>query len=162
MTRVSLLHAAAIVHDVGKIAIPDHILRKSGRLTSDEYEQIKPHPGIGARMVADLLTPEQATWIRHHHERFDGFGYPDGLAGTAIPDGARVLAVANAWDAMTVARPYGSPRSTVDALDEIERSDGRQLCPAAVAAFMTLYRSGALPGIAAGATSAPVEALATS
>jgi diguanylate cyclase (GGDEF)-like protein/PAS domain S-box-containing protein len=146
-TRIALLRAAAIVHDVGKIAIPDQILRKAGRLTADEYEQIKPHPAIGARMVADLLTPEQATWIRHHHERFDGFGYPDGLAGTAIPEGARILAVADAWDAMTVARPYGSPRSRADALDEIERSDGRQLCPDAVAAFLALYRSGSLPGV---------------
>ena len=146
-TRIDLLHAAAIVHDVGKIAIPDHLLRKAGRLTLDEYEQIKPHPAIGARMVADLLTPEQATWIRHHHERFDGAGYPDGLSGQDIPEGARILAVADTWDAMTVARPYGTPRSITDALAEIDRSVGRQLCPDAVAAFLQLHEAGMLPGI---------------
>ncbi len=148
-TRIDLLHAAAVVHDVGKIAIPDHLLRKTGRLTADEYEQIKPHPAIGARMVADLLTPEQATWIRHHHERFDGAGYPDGLSLTDIPEGARILAVADTWDAMTVARPYGTPRSTEDALEEIERCRGRQLCPDAVAAFLQLYAADALPGVVA-------------
>jgi diguanylate cyclase (GGDEF)-like protein/PAS domain S-box-containing protein len=143
-TRIAMLHDAALVHDVGKIGIPDHILLKPGRLTDAEYDQIKPHAALGARMVDDLLSPEQVAWIRHHHERFDGAGYPDGLAGTEIPEGARILAVADAWDAMTVARPYGAPRSIDDALEECRRSAGGQLCPHGVASLEALYEAGAL------------------
>lgn len=132
-TRISLLHDAALVHDVGKIGIPDAILLKQGKLTAAEYEQIKPDAAIGAGMVSDLLSAEQVSWIRHHHERFDGTGYPDGLAENDIPEGARILAVADTWDAMTVARPYGAPRTISDALDECRRVAASQLCPDASA-----------------------------
>jgi diguanylate cyclase (GGDEF)-like protein/PAS domain S-box-containing protein len=143
-SRISLLHDASLVHDVGKIGIPDHILLKPGRLTDAEFEQIKPHAALGARMVDDLLSPEQVGWIRHHHERFDGTGYPDCLSGTLIPEGARLLAIADAWDAMTVARPYGAPRSIDDALEECRRSAGGQLWPEGVAALESLHEAGAL------------------
>jgi diguanylate cyclase (GGDEF)-like protein/PAS domain S-box-containing protein len=142
--RIALLHDASLVHDVGKIGIPDHILLKPGRLTDAEYDRIKPHAALGARMVDDLLSREQVSWIRHHHERFDGAGYPDRLAGTGIPEGARILAVADAWDAMTVARPYGAPRSIDDALEECRRSAGGQLCPEGVASLEALHEVGAL------------------
>jgi HD-GYP domain-containing protein (c-di-GMP phosphodiesterase class II) len=124
---------------VGKIGIPDHLLLKSCGLTDDEFEQIKPHAALGARMVSDLLSPEQVSWIRNHHERFDGLGYPDRLVGTRIPGGARILAVADTWDAMTVSRPYGAPRTTEDALEECRRSAGTHLCPDAVRWLGELY-----------------------
>ena len=100
-------------------------------------------------MLVDLLSPEQIAWIRHHHERFDGLGYPDRLAGTDIPDGARLLAVADAWDAMTVARPYGTPRTADEALAECRRGAGTHFCPDAVAALLRLQnedRTATCPG----------------
>ncbi|MEO9174115.1 MAG: diguanylate cyclase [Gaiellales bacterium] len=143
-TRIALLRDAALVHDVGKIGIPDRVLLKPGPLTAEEYEQIKPHAALGAGMVGGLLSVEQVSWIRHHHERYDGAGYPDGLVGDAIPDGARILAVADTWDAMTVARPYGAPRLPSDALEEARRSAGAHLWPAAVDALVLLYEAGSL------------------
>ena len=109
--RVALLRDAALVHDVGKIGVPDRILRKPGQLTDSEYEQVKTHAALGAEMLAGMLGYEQLYWIHHHHERHDGHGYPGGLTAAEIPEGAALLAVADAWDAMTVARPYGVPRS---------------------------------------------------
>jgi diguanylate cyclase (GGDEF)-like protein/putative nucleotidyltransferase with HDIG domain len=87
--RVRLLHEAAVLHDVGKIAVPDLVLTKPGRLTEDEFALVREHPVRGAEIVAETLTPEQVAWVRGHHERFDGGGYPDGLAGRDIADGAR-------------------------------------------------------------------------
>ncbi|MGA2009261.1 MAG: PAS domain S-box protein [Solirubrobacteraceae bacterium] len=141
--RVALLHDAARVHDVGKIAVPDEILLKPARLTAAEYEQVKIHSAVGAQMLDDLLCPEQVDWIRHHHERVDGSGYPDGLAGDEIPEGARLLAVADAWDAMTVARPYGAPRSASEALNELRTLSATQFCPVAAALMIALHDQGA-------------------
>jgi diguanylate cyclase (GGDEF)-like protein/putative nucleotidyltransferase with HDIG domain len=143
--RVVLLHSAALVHDVGKIGVPDSILLKPASLTDDEYRQVKTHAALGAEMVADLLTREQVEWIRHHHERHDGRGYPDGIGGEEISEGARILAAADAWDAMTVARPYGSPRPTHEALDEMRRGSGTQFAPETIAALLRLHAEGALP-----------------
>lgn len=143
------LYWGSLLHDVGKIGIPDHLLLKPGTLSAAEYEQIKPHAAIGAGMVSDLLSPEQVSWIRHHHESFDGAGYPDGLAGSDIPDGARILAVADTWDAMMVARPYGVPRTKVDALAECRRNAGSQLCPDAVASLVSFLESGTRAALAA-------------
>jgi diguanylate cyclase (GGDEF)-like protein len=103
--RLRELREAAVLHDVGKIAVPDAILTKPGALTPDEFALVREHPARGAEIVAEALTPEQASWVRGHHERVDGGGYPDGIAGDAIPDGARVMALADAWDAMTSDRP---------------------------------------------------------
>jgi HD-GYP domain-containing protein (c-di-GMP phosphodiesterase class II) len=132
---VARLHDAALVHDVGKIGVPDAVLSKPGRLTDEEYEVIKRHADLGARIVAGMLDVEQTAWVRGHHERHDGRGYPDGLAGDAISDGARLLALADAWDAMTGARVYSEAMTSADALAEVRRCRGAQFHPDAVAAL---------------------------
>jgi HD-GYP domain-containing protein (c-di-GMP phosphodiesterase class II) len=131
--RCRLLHDAAAVHDVGKIAIPDQILFKPEGLTELEYEMVKDHSRIGAEMLDGVLTDEQVAWVLHHHERWSGGGYPDGLVGEAIPVGARIIAVADAWDAIISWRPYGRPRSPAEALIECRSHSGTQFWPEAVA-----------------------------
>jgi diguanylate cyclase (GGDEF)-like protein len=133
--RVALLHEAALVHDVGKIGVPDAVLLKPGKLDADEYEQVKEHAALGARIVEDVLSPEQVSWIRSHHERPDGRGYPDGLMGHAIPEGAALLAAADCFDVMTVARPYSHAKHPVSALAECRGLIGRQFTPDAVTAL---------------------------
>jgi diguanylate cyclase (GGDEF)-like protein/putative nucleotidyltransferase with HDIG domain len=142
--RVALLEDAALVHDVGKIGVPDAVLLKPGRLTDEEYEHIKRHAALGAQMVEDLLLPEQVGWIRAHHERPDGRGYPAGLTVAQIPDGAAILAVADAFDVMTATRIYSAARSRGDALAECERLVGAQFAPEPVAALAAICRAGAL------------------
>ena len=121
---------AALLHDLGKVAIPIEILTKPSSLTDSEYETIKTHSAIGADAVAkvDLLAP-LADDIRHHHERLDGRGYPDRLAGDEISDSARVLAVADAFEALTSDRPYRAALSDAEALAELERTAGQQHDP---------------------------------
>jgi HD-GYP domain-containing protein (c-di-GMP phosphodiesterase class II) len=138
-----------MVHDVGKIGVPDSILFKPERLTADEYREIMRHAAIGAEILADVLLPAQVAWVRGHHERWDGRGYPDGLAGEEIPDGARVLALADAWDVMTSTRPYHSPLTTAEALRECERCSGVQFAPEAVTALTRLIAEGAVAPCAA-------------
>ena len=139
--RVALLEDAALVHDVGKIGVPDAVLLKPGRLTDDEYDQIKRHAALGAQMVEDLLRTEQVDWIRAHHERPDGRGYPAGLTAVQIPDGAAILAVADAFDVMTATRIYCAARSREDALAECERLVGAQFAPEPVAALAAMCRA---------------------
>jgi len=141
---VARLHDAALVHDVGKIGVPDAVLSKPSRLTAGEYEVIKRHADLGARIVAGMLDPEQTAWVRGHHERHDGGGYPDGLAQDTISEGARLLALADAWDAMTGARVYSAPMTADAALAEVRRNDGRQFHPDAVAALERVRGRGAL------------------
>ena len=129
------LHEAALVHDVGKIGVPDAILLKPSRLDPDEYREIMRHPRLSAEIVDDVLSEEQVAWVLGHHERFDGRGYPDGLAGSAVPLGARILAVADAWDVMTSERTYSAARSEHDALGEMRAEAGRQFCPTVVSAL---------------------------
>ena len=129
------LHEAALVHDVGKIGVPDAILLKSSRLDPAEYQEIKRHPSLSAEIVDDVLSDEQVAWVRGHHERFDGRGYPDGLAGATIPLGARILAVADAWDVITSERPYSAARDPQEALGEMREQSGRQFCPDVVDAL---------------------------
>ncbi len=143
--RLVLLREAGLVHDVGKIGIPDAILFKADRLTPEEYAEITRHAAIGAGMVADVLTPEQVAWVRGHHERWDGGGYPDGLSGDAIPQGARILALADAWDVMTSERPYRKPLSIADALEECRRCNGTQFSPEVMRALEQLVTTGTLP-----------------
>jgi len=138
--RVALLHEAALVHDVGKIGVPDAILLKPGRLDRAEYEQVKQHAAIGARIVDDILEGEQVAWIRAHHERPDGRGYPDGLR--EIPEGAALLAAADCFDVMTVARPYSAAKSEAEALAECRVLVGAQFTPDAVAALEAALASG--------------------
>ncbi|MEW6583656.1 MAG: diguanylate cyclase, partial [Actinomycetota bacterium] len=127
--QVASLHEAALIHDVGKIGVPDAILRKAGPLTDEEFAQVRQHAALGAGIVAGIVSVEQEDWIRHHHERIDGGGYPDGLRGPAISQGARILALADAWDVMTSERPYKLARPLEDALDECRRQAGFQFCP---------------------------------
>ena len=142
--RLQRLREAGLVHDVGKIGIKDRILFKPGALTRVEYREIKRHAQIGADMVVDVLSPDQVSWVRGHHERWDGDGYPDRLAGEAIPDGARLLGLADAWDAMTSARTYHEPLETEEALAECIRCSGTQFWKEAVAVLAGLVRSGAV------------------
>ena len=136
---VAKVRIAAAVHDVGKIKTPREVLTKPGRLDDSEFEIIKQHPVDGATMVRDLGDAEITTIVRHHHERLDGTGYPDRLAGDDIPLGARIIAVADTFDAMTSSRPYRAACRHKKALDVLEKEAGAQLDPAAVAAFMRYY-----------------------
>jgi putative nucleotidyltransferase with HDIG domain len=125
------------LHDVGKVAIPDSILEKPGPLDDAEWELMKTHPAAGADIVSRFAQlREAAAAVRHHHERFDGTGYPHGLAGAAIPIEARIVAAADAYSAMTASRPYSPARPPAEAADELRRSAGTQLDPEVVAALV--------------------------
>jgi ribonuclease P protein subunit RPR2 len=126
-----------LLHDIGKIAIPDPILNKPGPLSPGELETVRRHPLIGAEILQDvaLLQGEGLNVVRSHHERWDGAGYPDGLAGDAIPLGARIFALADTLDAMTTDRPYRTARAWEEAIDEIMAENGRQFDPRVVRAF---------------------------
>ncbi len=126
------------MHDVGKIGIPDTILLKPARLDERETAAIRQHPTLGAQIVTDLLDPEQVQWIHSHHERPDGAGYPDGLRASEIPLGAALIAVADAWDAMTVSRVYADAREPGDALAKCVRLAGRQFDLDVVEALRTV------------------------
>ena len=127
----------AALHDVGKIGIPEAILRKAGPLSEDEWVQMRRHSAIGASIVAPLrLGRMVAPLVRGHHERWDGSGYPDGLRGTAIPVGARIIAVVDAYDAMVHDRPYRPGRSPEAALAELRRMRARQFDPELVDLFV--------------------------
>jgi len=125
------------LHDVGKIAIPDTILTKPGKLTDEEWQIVRTHAAVGADLIGHF--PELAaacSAVRHHHERYDGTGYPDRLAGEQIPLGARIVAAADAYSAMTGQRPYRRPRTTDDAIIELRRGAGSQFDPAVVTALI--------------------------
>src|SRR5205807_5722836 len=133
---LAYLRVAAMLHDVGKVSLPDQILRKPGPLSEQEYEEVKLHPVIGADFVnrVDGLSLI-ALWVKHSHEHFDGSGYPDGLAGEDIPLASRILLVADAFDAMTSDRPYRGAISHDQALEELRRNAGRQFDPRCIEAF---------------------------
>ena len=133
--EVELLRIAGLLHDLGKVAVPEHILSKPGPLTADEHEAIAVHPLVGYRMLTSLRIEPVATWVLHHHERFDGNGYPDGLAGEDIPIGSRILLVADAYEAMTTDRLYRSTRTAEEALAEVGRCAGTQFDPLVVDAL---------------------------
>jgi putative nucleotidyltransferase with HDIG domain len=135
-TEVRAINVGAVIHDIGKIGVPDRVLLKPGALDADDLAHIKRHPEISSYILADLdLPPIVKQMVRSHHERFGGGGYPDGLVGEEIPLAARILTVADALDAMTTDRPYRNARPLQDALAEIEAQAGRQFCPAVVAAL---------------------------
>jgi putative nucleotidyltransferase with HDIG domain len=136
--QIELLREAALVHDVGKIGVPEAILLADRALEPDEFEQVKQHAALGAQLAADVLSDEQALWIRWHHERADGTGYPDGLSADRLPEGAKLLAVADAWDAMTTSRRYRDARSVGWALDECRRQSGVQFAPEAITALIAV------------------------
>jgi putative nucleotidyltransferase with HDIG domain len=134
------LRLGGLFHDIGKIAIPDAILLKPAGLTEDEFERMKEHSAEGARIVGKLgqLRPIVPI-IRHHHERWDGRGYPDGLAGDEIPLLAAIVGLADAWDAMTTERPYAPAMSPEEALEEIRRGRGGQFAPAVADAMLRVF-----------------------
>jgi len=137
--QVARIRTAAAIHDVGKISTPIEILEKPASLTEEEYEEVKRHVAHGARMVAGLDDPELTRIVRHHHERIDGGGYPDGLAGEEIPLGARIVAVADTFDALTSDRPYRAARTHREALALLGAEAGAQLDPDAVRVFRRHY-----------------------
>lgn len=126
------------VHDIGKIGVREAVLNKPGRLTPEEYAHIMTHPVVGWQILSPLLldAPIALTIVRSHHERFDGRGVPDGLAGEAIPLEARIAAVADAFDAMTSGRPYRPVRTLESAVAELERHAGTQFDPRCLEAFL--------------------------
>jgi diguanylate cyclase (GGDEF)-like protein len=136
--RVATLHEAGLVHDVGKIGVPDAILSKPSRLTDEEYAKVKEHAALGAEIAGEILSAEQTAWVRGHHERWDGRGYPDGLSGEEVPEGARIMAMADAFDVMTSSRSYKAAMSWEDALAECRRCAGSQFDPRMVEALATL------------------------
>lgn len=142
--EIADLVSGAFLHDVGKIGIPDSILLKPGRLSGNEFELMKSHVLLGLDIVGENpWMAGAAAVIRHHHERFDGTGYPDGLRGEAIPCNARIFSVVDVFDALTSARPYKTALPLAEALAILERDAGRHFDPAVVAAFKqiaaTLY-----------------------
>lgn len=128
--EIDAIAYGALLHDVGKIGVPEAILTKAGPLDDDEWALMRRHPEIGERICAPLAAfAKFGSVIRHHHERWDGAGYPDQLRGEAIPIGARVVALVDAFDAMTHDRVYRAARSVMDALGEVVREAGRQFDP---------------------------------
>ncbi|MHB9111570.1 MAG: HD domain-containing phosphohydrolase [Thermoleophilia bacterium] len=142
---LNAVRCAGYLHDIGKIGIPDAILLKPGKLTDDEYRQIMNHPKLSHKIIEPVEFPyEVKPLVRHHHERIDGTGYPDGLAGQDIPLGARIIGIADAYEAMTSDRPYRKALSTDAALDELRRCSGTQFDSELVDAFVELVEEDAL------------------
>jgi putative nucleotidyltransferase with HDIG domain len=136
--EIESLKIAAILHDVGKIAIPDQVLLKPGRLTDEEYTIIKNHPAIGENILKSItLFDKEREIIRHHHERWDGRGYPDGLSKTDIPKLSRIISVADSFDAMTSDRPYRKGLKIEQAIEELIRNCNLQFDKVVVDAFMS-------------------------
>jgi diguanylate cyclase (GGDEF)-like protein len=127
--QVAALRETALIHDVGKIGVPLEVLLKPGALTPGEYDLVKSHALLGAVISADVLSDQQTAWLRGHHERWDGGGYPDGLAGGSIPQGAQLLGVADCWDVMTSQRSYSDAMTATEAIAECQRAAGTQLSP---------------------------------
>jgi putative nucleotidyltransferase with HDIG domain len=139
--RLSALGTAALFHDIGKIGMPDSILTKAAHLTRDEQALMREHVTRGSEIVAKFPQFRNAIpAIRHHHERWDGVGYPDGLAGEEIPLEAAIVGLADAWDAMTTNRPYAPAQSLHDALEQIRAGRAKQFSPEVVDAFWEVAR----------------------
>ena len=141
-SEVDTIRHASLLHDVGKIGISEQILLKPGRLTDDEFETIKSHPHIGAGILNSIeFLKNVCEIIKHHHERYDGKGYPSGLASNDIPLGSRIICVADSFDAITSCRPYRKPLTFDEATDEVKRCAGSQFDPIVVEAFTRLRNS---------------------
>lgn len=136
------LYEAALVHDVGKIGVPDALLRYPGRLDEEQMAIIRTHAAMGAEIAAGLLDDDQVSWVRHHHERWDGAGYPDRLPGIYVPEGARIMSVADSFDAMVSDRPYRAGLTVAEAVNEIRVQAGRQFDPELARAFVAMWRAG--------------------
>jgi len=139
--RITTIRAAALLHDIGKIGIPDSILNKEGTLTEKEWEQVKAHPQDGVEILRHIINLVNCLpAILHHHEHYDGSGYPSGLKGEDIPSEARILAIADAYDAITSLRPYRERLSPQQALDELKRCAGAQFDPELVDSFCKIMQ----------------------
>ena len=134
-----------ILHDVGKISVPDHVLNKPGPLTTEEFAIMKKHPETGKKMLEgiEFLRPA-LPYVLYHHEQFDGSGYPYGLKAEEIPFEGRLLAVADTFDAIISDRPYRKGASFEKAIDELEKFSGRQFDPQVVGAFMSVWENNVL------------------
>jgi HD-GYP domain-containing protein (c-di-GMP phosphodiesterase class II) len=142
--RIAVLRHAAPIHDVGKVVVRAEVLLKPGALSTEEQDEMRQHPRAGASLVLPLRNAKHALpYVLLHHERWDGSGYPCGLRGRSIPVEARLLAVADAFDAMTSVRPYSAARTSSDAFAELERSAGSQFDPAVVEAFLAVWQADA-------------------
>jgi len=152
-SRLEALRIGGALHDIGKLTVPARILSKPGPLTPEELAVIRTHPAAGARLIEPIQSVRAALpYVLHHHERWDGSGYPHGLGGVAIPVEARVLAVADAFDAMTSGRPYRRPMSEEDAVREVERCAGCQFDPEIAHAFLSVWSDGSSSTLAAAAS----------
>jgi putative nucleotidyltransferase with HDIG domain len=161
--EVARVRTAATLHDLGKFFTPREVLNKPGRLTDEEFAIVKRHPADGAALLHGVVEPEVIAMIRHHHERLGGNGYPDGLGGDAIPLGARIIAVADTFDAITSTRAYRTARPHAKALEVLREESGVALDARAVAAFRTYYsgrRGTAWSGLASSLT-VPLRELIT-
>jgi putative nucleotidyltransferase with HDIG domain len=146
--RLASLRVGGRLHDVGKLAVSETILLKPERLEPAELAQIRQHPAVGARMIRRFAFAREALpYVLYHHERWDGGGYPTGKAGKAIPVEARVLALADAFDAMTSARPYRAALDPAMALEEVERCAGTQFDPSLAIAFVDVWSTGVLGAV---------------
>jgi HD-GYP domain-containing protein (c-di-GMP phosphodiesterase class II) len=140
--ELDAIEIGALLHDIGKIGIPERILHKPGPLDDDEWKVMKEHPVISEYILSEVdLHPFVAQIARHSHERMDGAGYPDGLAGEAIPLPARIVLVADALDALTSDRPYRRGRSISAAIEEMRAHSGTQFCPRVIDALDEIYRN---------------------
>ena len=136
------IEAAALLHNMGKLAIPEHILNKPGKLTDAEFEKMKRHAGIGADILSAIEFPYPVVPIvRHHHENWDGSGYPDGLKAKDIPLGARVLSVVDCFDALTSDRPYRRQLPSSEAIEILRQRSGNMYDPHVVETFIRIHRS---------------------
>jgi response regulator RpfG family c-di-GMP phosphodiesterase len=136
-SAVENIRLAGLIHDIGKIGVKEAVLNKPGMLTPEEFEHIKTHPAIGERILKPIVEEKEILdMVRLHHERFDGRGYPDGLSGDQIPVGAAIMALADAFDAMTSDRPYRKSLGNAIAVEEIKKGSGTQFVPEVVEAFL--------------------------
>jgi putative two-component system response regulator len=142
---VEKIRIAGMIYDIGKVGIPEAILNKPMRLTVEEYRYVQSHCEIGERILRPIVEDvEVLSMVKHHHERFNGQGYPEGLSGEQIPIGARILAVADAYDAMTTEKPYRGTMELRDVITELENNKGSQFDPAVVDALVCIRTKGGL------------------
>jgi putative nucleotidyltransferase with HDIG domain len=141
--EVSRVSTAALLHDIGKIGIPDEVLNKKAKLSAENWEAIKAHPRLGTNIVSNIPQLVRcADSILHHHERWDGGGYPEGLKGDRIPLESRILAIADSFEAMSSARPYRPALSREEILEELRKGAGTQFDPNLVEVFIGIIEAG--------------------